>query len=61
MSDIPCQTLVDTNAAEVSRGRVPPRPPLLTGYAQKEQLAQEFRVSQRGIERWVAGPNTRTH
>ena len=53
MSDIPCQTLVDTKAVEAPRGSAAPCSALLTDYVRKEQLAQLFGVSQRTIERWV--------
>ena len=53
MSDIPCQTRADTKSVEAPRGSVAPCSPLLTDCVQKEQLAQQFGVSQRTIERWV--------
>ena len=53
MSDIPCRKLVDTKAVEAPRDSVAPCSPLLTDYLQKDQLAQQFGVSQRTIERWV--------
>jgi len=53
MSDIPCQTAVDTKALEASQDGVAACSPLLTDYAETQLLAQQFGVSQRTIERWV--------
>jgi hypothetical protein len=53
MSDIHTQTLLHSQPVEAPRDGVAPCSPLLTDYVQKEQLAQEFGVSQRTIERWV--------
>jgi hypothetical protein len=53
MSDIPSHTPVDTKAPEAPKDAVPPCSPLLTDYAETQQLAQEFAVSRRTIERWV--------
>jgi len=53
MSDIPCQTPVDTKALEAPQGGVAACSPLLTDYAETQLLAQQFGVSQRTIERWV--------
>jgi hypothetical protein len=53
MSDILCQTAIDTKALEASQDRVATCSPLLTDYAETQLLAQQFGVSQRTIERWV--------